>query len=126
MLGCVLGKLELLGVNTDSVQEFHIRNLIEDTKTDIITYCNLESYPTDAKLDSILVNMVAFNYIKLQKAGGVKSNTDTTPAGEVKSINVGGVSISYGGDTNVASKDYVEEQLKKQYSMLNRFRRVKW
>lgn len=122
----VLAKLQQYNINTTGIDEFNIRTLIEDTKLEIVTYCNLNEYPTDNKnLDIILVNLVVFNFLK-NKNIALNEETSGSNAGAVKSINVGDFSVSYGISDITITNDFIDNQIKKYYLMLNKFRRVKW
>ncbi len=121
----VLAKLKLYSIETDINDEINIKNLIEDTKWEIVTYCNLEEYSEDNKqLDSILVNLVVFNFLKSKSTTflGVKNTQDDN----VKSINVGDFSVSYGTENSAITSEFITSQIDKYYLMLNKFRRLVW
>lgn len=121
----VLAKLKLYSIETDINDEINIKNLIEDTKWEIVTYCNLEEYSEDNKqLDSILVNLVVFNFLKIKSTTflGVKNTQDDN----VKSINVGDFSVSYGTENSAITSEFITSQIDKYYLMLNKFRRLVW
>ena len=121
----VLAKLRLYSIETDINDEINIKNLIEDTKWEIVTYCNLEEYPEDNKqLDNILVNLVVFNFLKSKNTTflGVKNTQDDN----VKSINVGDFSVSYGTENSAITNEFVASQIDKYNLMLNKFRRLVW
>lgn len=120
----VLSKLKLYNIETNINDEFNIKNLIEDMKIEIATYCNLYDYPVENKqIDNILVNLVVFNFLKSKNTtfSGVENTEDN-----VKSINVGDFSISYSSEENAITNDFIESQIEKCYSMLNKFRRLVW
>ncbi len=121
----ILSKLRLYGIETNINDEFNIKNLIEDMKFEITTYCNLEDYLEDNnRLDNILVNLVVFNFLKSKNTtflGGENTQDDN-----VKSINVGDFSVSYGTENSAITSEFIISQIDKCYLMLNKFRRLVW
>lgn len=77
------------------------------------------------KLDNILVNLVVFEFLKSKNT--TISNTENNEVnGNVKSINVGDFSVSYGTDNSTITNEFIDDKLKEYYSMLNTFRRLLW
>ncbi len=121
----VLSKLRLYGIETNINDEINIKNLIEDMKWEIVTYCNLEDYLEDNnRLDNILVNLVVFNFLKSKNTTflGVENTQDDN----VKSINVGDFSVSYGTENSAITSEFITSQIDKCYLMLSKFRRLVW
>ena len=125
----ILSKLRLYNVNTNINDEFNIKNLIEDMKLEIVTYCNLEDYPEDNKqLNSILVNLVVFYFLKSKNTTFLNGeNTQNNNVdNNIKSINVGDFSVSYGTDNSAITNEFAMSEINKCYLMLNKFRRLIW
>ena len=122
----VLAKLKLYNIETNNIDEFNIKNLIEDMKIEIATYCNLYDYPDENKqIDNILINLVVFNFIKSKNTTFLGVKNEETKSG-VKSINVGDFSVSYDTSDSVITDDFITSEINKCYSMLNKFRRLVW
>ena len=121
----VLAKLIRYGINTSIDDSFNIQNLIEDMKLEIITYCNLDDYKANKSLDNILVNLVVFNFLKDKNINFTNNNSDENTS-NIKSINVGDFSVSYGASNSTMTNEYISSEINKCYLMLNKFRRVKW
>ncbi len=121
----VLSKLKLYNIETNINDEFNIKNLIENMKIEIATYCNLEEYIEDNKqLNNILVSLVVFNFLKSKNTaflGGENTKDDN-----VKSINVGDFSVSYGTFDGAITSEFITSEIDKCYLMLNKFRRLVW
>ena len=122
----VLAKLKLYNIETNSIDEFNIKNLIESIKLEIATYCNLYDYPAENRqIDNILINLVVFNFIK-SKNTTFSSVENEEAKNSVKSINVGDFSVSYDTSDSVITDDFITSEINKCYSMLNKFRRLVW
>lgn len=122
----VLAKLKTFGIETNNIDEFNIKNLIGDIKIEIVTYCNLDDYPQENKqLDNILANLVIFNFLK-SKNTAFSSGKNEENTGNIKSINVGDFSVSYGASDSAITNEFISNEIDKYYLMLNKFRRLKW
>ena len=121
----VLAKLKLYKIEIDSIDEFNIKNLIEDTKIEIATYCNLYDYPDENRqIDNILINLVVFNFLKSKNTTFL--NVENKQENNVKSINVGDFSVSYDTSDSVVTNDFITSEINKCYLSLNKFRRLVW
>ena len=122
----VLAKLKLYNIETGSIDEFNIKNLIEDMKIEIATYCNLYDYPDENKqIDNILINLVVFNFLKSKNTTFLGAENEENK-GNVKSINVGDFSVSYGTENSAITSEFITSQIDKCYLMLSKFRRLVW
>lgn len=122
----VLAKLKLYNIETNNIDEFNIKNLIEDMKIEIATYCNLYDYPDENKqIDNILINLVVFNFLKSKNTTFLGAENEENK-GNVKSINVGDFSVSYDTSDSAITDDFITSEINKCYSMLNKFRRLVW
>lgn len=133
----ILAKLKVYGVITDSNDEFNINTLINDTKIEITTYCNLKKYPEDnLQLDNILVNLVVLCFLKSKNmtffnSQNSEESSSNIASNEIKSISVGDFSVSYDNGSSSSNKSATTAQnldveIKKYYLMLNKFRRILW
>lgn len=127
----VLAKLKTFGIETNNIDEFNIKNLIEDIKIEIVTYCNLDDYPQENKqLDNILANLVVFNFLKSKNtafsSGKNEENTDNIKSINVGDFSVGDFSVSYGTSDSAITNQFISNEIDKYYLMLNKFRRLKW
>ena len=121
----VLAKLKLYNIETNNIDEFNIKNLIEDTKIEIAKYCNLYDYPVENRqIDNILINLVVFNFLKSKNTTFL--NVENKQENNVKSINVGDFSVSYNTSDSVVTNDFITSEINKCYLSLNKFRRLVW
>lgn len=124
----ILAKLKQYNFKPNESDEFNIRTLIDDIKIDITTYCNLKEYPLENSLmDNILVNLVVFTFFQ-GKSTNVSNDTTATQIsdGNVRSVNIGDFSVTYGGVDGAFTNEFITKQINKYYTQLNKFRKVRW
>lgn len=103
-----------------SIEEMDIRIALEEVETAFRNHCNRSDIPNDARF--VIANL-AVDLIKSQH-GDVNSSADA-PAGELASISVDDVNLSF--DANARAHTVNLDDLLLNYrEQMNRFRKMRW